>query len=122
MQKNEKILKENLKQLAEKLDLRFCFIFQYYNNLNHTSILVKNSLQKPKVSDTCWLPQSFDINFIENLWSELTTRVHVRRPSQVLERFIKDKQAGIAVETCLKLGENCTQYLQTVVQQKELHH
>lgn len=45
-----KILKENLKQSAAKLDLDCRFVFQQDNDQNHMALLVKNYLQKTKVN------------------------------------------------------------------------
>ena len=116
----EKILKENLKQSAVKLGLGRRFVFQHDNDPKHTSILVKNYLQRAKVKVIHWPAQSPDLNPIENLWSELKARVHARRPSNLeqLERFAQEEWAEIPQETCLKLVKNYTKRLQSVIQQK----
>lgn len=105
-----KILKENLKQSAAKLDTGHCFVFQHNNNPKHTLLLVKNYLQKTKVNI-----------IIENLWGELKIKVHARRPSNLekLERFAKEEWAGIPQESCHRLVENYNKRLQTVTQPKE---
>lgn len=116
----EKILRENLKQSATKLGLGRRFVFQHDNDPKHTSHLVKNFLQKSKVNVIDWPAQSPDLNPIENLWSVLKSRVHVRRPANLkqLEEFAKEEWAMIPEETCLKLVENYTKRLKAVIKQK----
>ena len=112
-----KILKENLRQSAAKLGLGHLFVFQHDNDPKHTSILVKNYLQKTKVNIIDWPAQSPDLNPIENLWGELKTKVHARGPSNLekLERFAKKEWAGIPQETCHRLVENYNKRLQAVI-------
>lgn len=45
---------------------------------------------------------------IENLWTELKTKVHARGPSDLeeLERFAKEEWAAVALELCERLVEN----------------
>lgn len=115
-----KILQENLKQSAVKLGLGRRFVFQHDNDPKHTSALVKNYLHKAKVNVIDWPAQSPDLNPIENLWCQLKTQVHARRPSnlQELETFAKEEWAKIPQETCLKLIENYSKRLLGVIKQK----
>lgn len=50
----EKILKENLKQSEAKLGVGRRFVFQHDDDPKHTSLLVKNYLQKAKVNVIDW--------------------------------------------------------------------
>lgn len=99
----------NLKQSAEKLGLGCCCIvvFQQCNDPKHTTLWVKNYLHnKVSVSD---LPvQSPVLNRIINLWGELKTKVHVCKPSNLLEleRCAKEGCAGIPQDTCVRLVFN----------------
>ena len=114
-----KILQENLKQSAVKLGLGRRFVFQHDNHTKHTSLLVKNYLRKAKVNVFDWPAQSPDLNVIENLWCELKTQVHTRRPSnlQELEQLAKEEWTKIPQETCLKLIANYSKRLLGVIQQ-----
>ena len=47
---HERILQENLKHCAVKMGLGRRFIFQHDNDPKHTSLLVKNYLQKSKLT------------------------------------------------------------------------
>lgn len=116
----EKILQENLKQSATKLGLGRRFVFQHDNDPKHTSLLVKNYLQRSKVNVIDWPAQSPDLNPIENLWCVLKSRVHARRPTNLkeLEQFAKEEWAMIPEETCLKLLENYNKRLKAVIKQK----
>lgn len=41
-----------------------------------------------------WFAQSPDLNLIKNLWVELKTTVHARRPSET-QTFAKEQWAGV---------------------------
>lgn len=66
---------ENLKQSSVKLGLSRLFIFQYDNDAEHTSLLVKNYLQKTKVNVTEWPAESLDFNPFENMWGDLKKNI-----------------------------------------------
>ena len=90
----------------------------YPNNVNGFGL--QNTLQKTKVNVMDWAAQRPDLNPVENLWGELKTKVHVRRPSNLeeLERFTKEEWAGIPQETSLRLVEDYNKRLQAVIQKK----
>lgn len=54
MKKNVEILKQNLKRSPLKLDWSCRFIFQHDHDPKPMSLLVKNYLQKTKVSGIKW--------------------------------------------------------------------
>lgn len=65
------ILKNNLKQSAQKLNLGSSFIFQQDNDPKHTAKIVQLWLLYNCKMQLHTPPQSPDLNVIENLWSEL---------------------------------------------------
>ncbi len=72
-EKYVEILKENLKQSAVKLGLSRRFIFQHDNDPKHTSLLVKNYLQKTKVNVIeCF---SETIPGVANHWRNMDVRL-----------------------------------------------
>ena len=119
----ERILKENLKQSAVKVGRGCRFVFQYDNDPKHTLHLVKNYLliYKAKITTRYWPSQSPDLNPIENLWGELKSRVHARKPpnSQQLEQFAKEEWAnsrGQMSATGSKLSQTTTGCYSTKLQ------
>lgn len=109
-----------MKESAAILGLGRRFFFQHDNDPKHSSILVKTYLQRAKVNVMDWPAQSQDLNPIENVWDELKTRVHARRPSNLvkLEQFAKEEWAKIPQEVCQKLFQNYHKRLQAVINQK----
>lgn len=72
------ILKNNVKQSAEKMGILNTFKFYADNDPKHTSYVAKSWLlyNCPKVIQTP--PQSPDINVIEHVWHELDKKVRLR--------------------------------------------
>ncbi|GFW37805.1 transposable element Tc1 transposase [Trichonephila clavipes] len=69
------ILQNNLKESADKLGLGSNFIFQQDNDPKHTAFVVKEWLLYHCRNQLNTLPQSPDLNVIENLWSHLERAV-----------------------------------------------
>ena len=63
-----KILDENLKLSAQKLDRSRRFTFQQDNDHKHMSKSVTAWFQKKKIKVLPWLSMGHDLNSIENLW------------------------------------------------------
>lgn len=70
------ILKENLKESAQKMGIAATFKLYQDNDPKHKAHKVQSWLLRncPKLLETP--PQSPDLNPIENLWSELDRRIH----------------------------------------------
>lgn len=101
------ILKKNLKKSAKKLKLGNKFIFQQDNDPKHTSKATKKWLADNKVTIMDWPAQSPDMNPIENLWSELETRIRSRevQPSNKYQLFemLQEEWKNISLDITSKL-------------------
>lgn len=67
----------------------------------HTLLLVKNYLRRTKVNIVDQPAQSPDLNHIKNLWCELQTKFHARRPS-VLEQLAHWRRMHLNCPGCVK--------------------
>ncbi|KAI3361613.1 hypothetical protein L3Q82_013752, partial [Scortum barcoo] len=88
-----KILKENIKQSAENLDMGECWTYQQDSDPKRKAKVVKKWFQDNDVNILEWPSQSLDLNPIENLWVVLKKRVAARKPSSLkdLEAFAKEE-------------------------------
>ncbi|GFW57377.1 transposable element Tc1 transposase [Trichonephila clavipes] len=93
------MLRHNLQSSAQKLGLETSFVFQQDNDPKHTANLTREWLlyNSPRQSP---LPQSPDINPIENLWHKLDVEfglaIH-QNDHQARRRFVEWAQNEIAV-------------------------
>lgn len=114
------ILKENLKQSAQKLDLEEDFWFQQDNDPKHTAhniklwllYNIKNQLKSP--------PQSPDLNPIEHLWDLLERKIrqHKITSKDMLKSVIMDEWAKISTDDTLKLVKSMPNRLAEVLKRK----
>ncbi|GIY34768.1 uncharacterized protein CEXT_86541 [Caerostris extrusa] len=98
------ILKENLKQSAQDLNLGDDFWFQQDN--------IKNQLQSP--------PQSPDLNPIEHLWDLLERKIRQHKivSKEMLKRVIITEWNNISSEEISKLVHSMPKRLTEVLRRK----
>ncbi|GFT00857.1 transposable element Tcb1 transposase [Trichonephila clavipes] len=114
------ILKENLKQSAQDLDLGDDFWFQQDNVPKHTAhnvklwllYNIKNQLRSP--------PQSPYLNPIEHLWDllERKTRQHHITSKEMLKRVVVTEWNTISSEETSKLVQSMPKRLTEVLRRK----
>jgi hypothetical protein len=82
--------------------------------------LWQNGFKDNKVKVLEWPSQSFDLNFIENVWAELKKRVRARRPTNLtkLHQLCQEEWAKIHTTYCGKLVEGYPKHLTQVKQFK----
>ena len=118
-----KILKENLKQSAEKFGISDTFKLYQDNDPKHKAHKVRSWLlyNCPKVLETP--PQSPDLNPIENLWSELDHRVHKTPISSLpmLKARLQEEWAKISPEYIKKIINNMPNRLSDTMQNNGYH-
>lgn len=118
-----KILKENLKQSAEKMGILDTFKLYQDNDPKHKAHKVRSWLlyNCPKVLETP--PQSPDLNPIENLWSELDRRVHKTPISSIsdLKKRLQEEWAKIGQDYTSKIIKNMPKRLNDTVLNNGYH-
>ncbi|GFU94223.1 transposable element Tc1 transposase [Trichonephila clavipes] len=96
------------------------FIFQQDNYPKHTAKIVKLYLLYHCKKELHILPQSPDLNVLENLWSQLKKSVHKHTitSKEDLKNVLKEEWTKITVETTKKLVESMPKRLQAVIKAK----
>lgn len=114
------ILKQNVKQSAEKLGIANKFAFYQDNDPKHTSGVAKLWLihNCPKLIDTP--AQSPDLNVIEHLWEELARRVYKQKFNSLnqLKEALIEAWNSIEPEVCQNLVKSIPNRLQAVLDSK----
>lgn len=114
------ILKENLRNSVEKLQLPDRYVFQQDNDPKHTALntrlwllyIVPNQLKTP--------PQSTDLNPIEHLWADLERQIKKRelRTKNDLKNALKEEWDRISPDRTKKLVLSMTNRLKEVIKQR----
>ncbi|GFV50092.1 transposable element Tcb1 transposase [Trichonephila clavipes] len=114
------ILKENLKQSSQDLNLEDDFWFQQDNDPKHTAhnvklwllYNIKNQLHSP--------PQWPDLNTIEHLWDLLERKIrqHHITSKEMLKRMIVSEWNTISSEETSKLVQSMPKRLMEVLRRK----
>ncbi|KAL1497932.1 hypothetical protein ABEB36_008812 [Hypothenemus hampei] len=114
------ILKGNVKQSAQKLEIEETFYFYQDNDPKHKAQKVRSWLlyNCPKVIETP--PQSPDLNVIENLWSQLKVAIrnHTISNKEQLKTVLMEEWAKITPEYCEKLVQSMPNRLKEVIRNK----
>lgn len=114
------ILKENLKQSAEKLGILENFAFYQDNDPKHKSNVAQMWLihHCPKLLQTP--AQSPDLNVIEHLWEELARRVYKSKFKTLdeLKEGLLEAWYSIEPEVCKNLVNSMPRRLQAVIDSK----
>lgn len=114
------ILKQNLKQSAEKLGIEKTFKYYQDNDPKHTAEIVRLYLiyNCPKVIKTP--PQSPDLNPIENCWSYLKTQVRKRNCTNIqqMKSVLQEEWEKIDSGLTKKLVGSMKKRLQGVIDSK----
>ena len=113
----QQILENNVKDSVKRLQLRRGWMFQQDNDPKHCSNSTKAYFKKQKLRVLEWPSQSPDLNIIENLWNDLMTAVHARKPKNLteLEAFCKEEWARIPPQKVQRLLTNYPKRLEAVI-------
>ena len=80
-------------------------------------------LKNEKINVLNWVPQSPDLNPIENLWCSLKQKIAARKPSNLLElkRHTKEEWENFDPSICKKLVESMPKRCALVIEAKGRH-
>lgn len=114
------ILKQNVKQSAEKLGILDSFSFYQDNDPKHTSHVAKLWLvyNCPKLLQTP--AQSPDLNVIEHVWEELARKLYKNKYNTLaqLKEGIEREWNNITPEFCANLVHSMPRRLEAVIKAK----
>lgn len=93
------------------------YTFQHDNDPKHTATVVKEFLQKKKITVLEWPPQSPDLNPIEWLWFTLKDMVNARKPTSIpdLKNKLLDEWNSISTGVCEQLVDSMPKRLKAVI-------
>lgn len=114
------ILAHNLKESARKMNIADQFIFMQDNDPKHTAGVTKRFFENTAINLLDWPPQSADLNPIENLWSELDSKVPPRGRTN-RDLFYQNLQTawnGLSPDYLQKLAESMPRRLEAVIKAK----
>lgn len=114
------ILKQNVKQSADKLNILDTFPFYQDNDPQHTSHVAQMWLTQncPKLLRTP--AQSPDLNIIEHVWEELARKLYESNFNSVdqLKQGIRREWNNITPEFCANLVQSMPRRLEAVIKAK----
>ena len=101
------LLANNLEESAEKMQLKN-FTFQQDGASCHTSKITKDFMNQKGFSLLDWVPQSSDLNPIENIWLLMKRRLRKNPPKNLtdLKNKVMLMWKEITIEECRKLIES----------------
>lgn len=96
------------------------WIFQQDNDPKHTSLLVKDWLQKKNINVLPWPSQSPDLNPIEHLWDEIDRRLRTKKYGNLNELMcaIESEWQKIPIERLQTLIDSMPHRCQAVIKAK----
>ena len=117
------ILEDELQETVEYYGIqRDDYVFQQDNDPKHTSRLATQWLSDSGIEVLKWLPQSPDLNPIENLWHHLNRQLaeYEEEPKSVHELWerIESEWNKISPKVCMNLIESMPSRVQAVLKAK----
>lgn len=113
------ILNNNLLQSAERMSLG-SFIFQQDNDPKHTSKVASKFFTEKKIEKLEWLPQSPDLNPIENLWTILDEQIPLstRNNKESFWQTVQQTWYSLPIDILENLVRSIPKRLQAVIESK----